>query len=134
MFSISLIFVKFHPLFAAACSSVKDVGGGNFFFLPPWWEYAKKVTVDGLGQCVPNFSFPGDGWAIVLFAVDVLLRLAGFLAVISIIIAGISYMTSLGNPEKITSARKRIVNSIIGLTIALIATAIVSFLGKHLGG
>jgi hypothetical protein len=38
-----------------------------------------------------------------------------------------------GSADKITAARKRIVNSLIGLAIALVAIAVVSFIGNSLG-
>jgi type IV secretory pathway VirB2 component (pilin) len=61
------------------------------------------------------------------------LRLAGIVAVISIILAGIGYITAAGNAEKITSSRKRIVNSVLGLAIVFVAAAVVSFIGNSLG-
>jgi ABC-type polysaccharide transport system permease subunit len=44
------------------------------------------------------------------------------------------YMTTLGNSEKGVSARKRIVNSLIGLAIVLIAAGIVQAVGKAFKG
>jgi type IV secretory pathway VirB2 component (pilin) len=61
---------------------------------------------------------------------DILLFVAGIIAVISIIWAGFEYLTSMGNSDKGVSARKRIINSIIGLAIVLIATSIVTFIGS----
>lgn len=105
-----------------------------FFFLPPWYKYLALANPPKLGATcnVVNFVFPGDVWLIALAILDMLLRLAGFVAVVSIIIAGIGYMTSGGNPEKATSARRRIYNSLIGLGIALFATAVVAFLANRL--
>lgn len=81
----------------------------------------------------PHFVFPADIWLIGLAILDMLLRLAGFVAVISIIIAGVSYITATGEPDKAAAARRRLYNSLIGLAIALIATALVSFVGNSLG-
>jgi hypothetical protein len=69
-----------------------------------------------------------------LAVLDMLLRIGGFAAVISIIIAGVQYIMSTGSPEKGTSARKRLTNSLIGLAIILIATGLVSFIGNSIGG
>ena len=114
------------PLFAAPCAKP------FFFFIPPWWQYL--TTTDTSLGCKITFDPPGDIWLVGLAVLDMLLRLAGFIAVISIIIAGVSQLFSGGNPEKAASARKRLYNSLIGLAIALIATAFVTFLGRSLGG
>ena len=129
MITAGLINLSF--VFAAAGDKCTP-GGGGFFFFPPWWEYLGG-KIDNIGQCAPIFVPPGDFFAVGLAILDMLLRVAGFIAVVSIIVAGIEYMTASGNPEKITNARKRVVNSLVGLGIALIATATVSFVGRQFG-
>ena len=106
----------------------------QFFFLPPWWEFL-DIQIDPVtGVCGPAFDFPGDIWLVGLAVLDMLLRIGGFLAVISIIIAGVQYITSGGSIERGASARKRIINSIIGLAIVLVASAAVRFIGNQIGG
>jgi len=134
MFGLYALAIKLNILTFAACSSIKDVKGGSFFGLPPWWEYVGKVKVDGLGQCMPDYSFPGDVMSIGLAAIDILLTLAGFLAVFAVIMAGIRYIIATGNPEKIRSARRGLTNALIGLVIALIAISLVKFIGTRVGG
>lgn len=54
----------------------------------------------------------------------------GLIAAISflmIVIGGFRYVISIGDPQKITTARKTITYSVIGLIISLSALAIVSF-------
>ena len=110
-----------HPLFAAASCS------HSFFFLPSWWEYLSTKA-----NCDVVFNPPGDIWLVGLAIIDMLLRLAGFLAVVSIIIAGFQMQFAGGNPEKAATARRRVLNSVYGLIIALIATAIVTYIGNRL--
>jgi hypothetical protein len=112
--------------FAAASCSHK------FFFFPDWWEYLSPAPTPP--DCSLNFTFPGDIWLVGLAVLDILIRLAGFLAVISIIIAGAQLLLSEGSPEKATSARNRLLNSLIGLAIAAGAVALVTFLGNQIGG
>ena len=107
-----------------------DIQGHSFFFLPPWWEYLKG-TVDPIGKCVPDINFPHGILPIGLAILDMLIRISGLIAVVSIIIAGISYITASGNPEKTASARRRIYNSLIGLGIVFIAAGLVAFLGNQ---
>ncbi|MBX4197653.1 pilin [Candidatus Saccharibacteria bacterium] len=126
---LAILFVKMAPFFfAAACTPAKT----RFLFLPPWWEYLKGGTTDALGQCAPNFTFPGDIWSVGLAILDMLLRIAGFVAVISIIVAGFQHQFTMGDPQKAAAARRRIYNSLIGLAIALVATALVTFIGNQL--
>jgi hypothetical protein len=120
-----LLFAKLPYVFAAA-----PCAPHSFFFLPPWWEYL-KLSTDAIGECSPVFTFPNDVWLVGLAVLDMLLRLAGFAAVISIMIAGTQHLFTGGNPDKAASARRRLYNSLIGLAIALIATAVVTFLGNQ---
>jgi hypothetical protein len=104
----------------------------SFFFLPSWWKYLPHQPTPP--NCDITFNFPDDIWAVGLAILEMLLRVGGFLAVISIIVAGIQYIMASGEPEKGSSARKRLTNSLIGLAIILIAATFVSFVGNSLGG
>jgi hypothetical protein len=124
--------------FGTACLKyqVQDLNKNNFFFLDHWWKYL-KLQQDALGNCVPTvdiWNHPNDLWLIGLAVLDSLLKIAGFVAVISIIIAGAQLITAEGSPDKAVNARNRLVNSLVGVAIAVSATAFVSFLGNSLGG
>ena len=56
----------------------------------------------------------------------------GVIAVIVIIVGGVSYMTSQGDPSKITKGKKTMITGIVGLLITLLAFAIVNFVLKAL--
>ena len=51
----------------------------------------------------------------------------GAIALIIIIIAGIKFMTSQGNPDNLTKARNTIVYAAVGLAVSLGALTIVTF-------
>lgn len=135
---IKFAFIFQLPFFAKigdACS-LPDGNTNAFFFFPHWWKYLRG-EIGPLGNCTPAIDLtkhPTDIWLIGLVVLDMLLRLAGFLAVVSIIIAGARLITAEGNPEKGVAARNRLTNSLIGLAIAVSATALVGFLGHELGG
>jgi hypothetical protein len=113
---------------AAGCSH-------TFFFLPSWWEFLPPGQQPKLPTCaIPSFDFPNDLILVGLAVLDMLLRIGGFAAVISLIIAGVQYITSGGSTDKGVAARKRVTNSLIGLAIVLIAAATVQFIGKAVGG
>ncbi|MFA4846220.1 MAG: pilin [Patescibacteria group bacterium] len=61
--------------------------------------------------------------------IQILVTVAGLLAVIFFVVGGIGYITSSGNPEKLDSSKKTLVYSAIGLAItigAFVLTNIVS--------
>ncbi len=58
----------------------------------------------------------------------------GIIAVIMIILGGISYATSQGDPAKVKKGKDTILYGIIGLVVALLAYAIVNFVLGALNG
>lgn len=58
---------------------------------------------------------------------NVLLFIIGAISVIMIIVGGIKYTTSAGDASKIKSAKDTIMYSVVGVVLALLAYAIVSF-------
>lgn len=111
--------------FSAACD------GGSFLGLPKWYKY-----LDGEGSgvdCSPTLSGIGDIWLIVMAIIEILLRVAAIVAVVYVVIGGFKFITSRGNPDKINSARNTLQDGLIGLIIAVIATAVVSFIARSIG-
>lgn len=100
-----------------------------FLGLPSWHEYLQHDA-----QCqISDFSVPDDLVLVALAVVDILLRVAGIVAVLFVIIGGIQYVTSQGNPDEATKARNTIINALLGLALAMIAVGAVSFIGRRLG-
>lgn len=114
--------------FAAACAEKL------FFGLPVWYRYLNDGTrmaeVNGRCEFVDGFSFPGDLALVGLGVLDIVLRLAGLVAVGFVVWGGIQFITSQGDPEGVKQARQTIINALIGLVIALLATAAVAFIGS----
>lgn len=110
--------------FAASCAS------NGIPLLPPWYKYIDgRETSTG---CELNFVFPDDIGAILLAVVEILLRVGAFVAIGYVIYGGFMYMTSQGEPDKAKNAQQTIINAVIGLVIAIIATGVVSFIGGQL--
>lgn len=59
--------------------------------------------------------------------INLLLLVLGMIAVIAIIIGGIRYTTSNGDPGQTKAAKDTILYAVIGLIVAILAYAIVSF-------
>lgn len=62
----------------------------------------------------------------------ILLAVGIGLAVILLIVGGIKYMTSQGDPEKAKSARAMIINALIGVAIMLIALFLIGLVQNFL--
>lgn len=62
-----------------------------------------------------------------LEVVDVLLLGITIVAVIMLIVGGLKYMTSTGEPAKTTSARNTIIYALVGIVVAVFARVIVLF-------
>lgn len=60
-------------------------------------------------------------------AVNVVLSVLGIVTVLMIVLGGVNYTTSQGDPGKTKKAKDTIVFGIIGLIIAMLAFAIVNF-------
>ena len=97
--------------------------------IPTWYEY---VPLDA--ECkIPSNQ---DGTIVILIIMgifDMVLFLAGFIAVIIVIVGGYKLLTSNGEPQKIAGARTTIINALVGLAIAFIASQIVGFIAGRLG-
>lgn len=78
-------------------------------------------------------NLPETGKRVFQLSLDLLFYFAAILAIISIVISGIQWITSVGDPSKIASAKKRLLYSIIGLVVVagafLIVKVILSILG-----
>ena len=105
---------------SSSCSS-------GILTLPPWY---KGLTKPGEGCTLKSPSEVTGGvgayiWIIALNIIDILFQLVGYAAVIFIIIGGYFYMTSNGDPNRSARGRTTITNAVIGIAIAIGASAIV---------
>lgn len=114
--------------FVNNCDPAK--GSKKFFGFPHWYEYLAGHE-DAFRKCIPTFDWnhPESLWGIGLALIEILLRVVALVAVGFIIYAGFQYMTSNGEPERTKNAKDTILNALIGLVIAIIASTIVSFIG-----
>lgn len=113
--------------YAAACT-----GNETFFGLPAWY---RGLVESGDGGCKIKDINPNGGlkpeqfvWTVVANLIDAAFRIVGVGAIGFIIYAGFQYMLATGDPGKIASAKKSLINAIIGLVIAVLASAIVNLI------
>jgi len=86
-------------------------------------------VIVGGETAIPRFI-----WTIVLNALDILLRIAGILAVVMILFSAFKYVTNGGNESKIAAAKTSLMQAVIGLLIAVAAATIVGFVIAGLTG
>lgn len=114
-------------LFAAACTPPSS----GFFGIPTWYKYLPgEDVIDGIsGQisCTPKLNSLSDVWLIGAAVIDILLRIAALMAIGYIVVAGINYIRSQGQPDQTAKAQRTLVNAVVGLVIAIIATVMVNF-------
>jgi Type IV secretion system pilin len=127
---MTLEFIKF---FSAVGEKCNPGGGGGFLGFPTWYkylggvkEYANPLQEQG-EKCVPKMSGINDTWLVALAITDILLRIAIIAAIIFVLIGGFKYITSRANPDKTAAAKNTIVDGLVGVVIAVVATAVLSF-------
>ena len=87
--------------------------------------------LDGAGQT--GTSGGQDVNSLIQTVVNVMFFILGAVAVIMIIWSGIRYVTSAGNQTAVVSAKNTLIYAVVGLVVALLAYAIVSFVIEALG-
>jgi hypothetical protein len=75
-----------------------------------------------------NSDIPG----VLLAIIDDLLRIAGLVALGFVFVGAFQFVASRGNSEKTAQAQSTIINALTGLAVAVVAVALVSFLGNTL--
>lgn len=66
--------------------------------------------------------------------VNIIIGLLGVVAVITIILGGVQYMTANGEPTKIKKAKDIILYGVIGLVVVILSAAVVNFVILKVGG
>ena len=98
------------------------VGGSVTYLI--WNEVIGKNTT-GIPQNDP-------GAMIGLILDGFIYPVAGSLALVMIIVGGINYSTSMGDPGKVAKAKNTILYAIVGLVVVIFAFAITSFLNQEI--
>ncbi len=70
---------------------------------------------------------PGTLEGSITVILNSIILVAGLVAVIFVVIGGINYMTSAGDPGKVKKAKDTILYAVIGLVVCALAFAIVNF-------
>lgn len=123
----------------AAIATGCNKSSAFFLRFPTWYEYLDVGSKDG-DKCAVigpldsegSLNWPAVASRVALAIVDILIRIAGIVALVGIIYGGFRYILSQGEPDNIKHAQGTIIAALIGLVIALLSTAIISFIGGAL--
>jgi ABC-type Fe3+ transport system permease subunit len=105
---------------------------GNFFGFPTWYTYLHRTADPNNGLCTVQINGLNDVWLIVAAVIEIMLRVAALVAIAFVIYAGFTYVTSQGEPEPTGKAKNTLVNAVVGLAIAILSAAIVSFIARSI--
>lgn len=142
---------------AQSSAAISKQCGGDFFGLVPWYNYlgpefsysASSVSKglhnppdqDCTVKCFNIFTQSqandcgvthSDIPYVLLAIVDDLLRVAGIVAVVFVIVGAFNYVGSQGNPDSTAKAQNTITGALIGMALAIVSVAFISYLGSRL--
>lgn len=96
--------------------------------LPILYKFASDISPIDPGS-LPQ----GDANSSLLKTIlQIVFGIIGAIALLMIVISGLRYVISGGNPDRISKAKDGIIFALIGLMVALTAEAIVSYVVKNL--
>lgn len=135
--TLLVVFTMLQGFLLGFTSTVYAVEGGDqcgkrtlLGVIPAWDKYLDHTDVEG--RCTPVLKGMESALPIGIAIIETFIRLAGFVAVVMIIIGSFKFITSQGNSDAAAAARKTVINSLIGLVIVIISTTAVSFIGNSL--
>lgn len=82
---------------------------------------------------IPSGGFETSGTGILKWAIDILFVVAIGLALLYLVLGGIRWITSGGDPKAIEGARRQIIYAIIGLFVVFLAAFIINAIGGFVG-
>ena len=104
---------------------------GVSLMLTPVLALAQFTQPSGAGSGLQDtFGGATNITQLILSIVNILLALAGLIAVLILIIGGFRYVTSFGNEEAVDKAKKMILNAIIGIVVIILSFVIVRIISN----
>lgn len=96
-----------------------------------WADQVGMGAGDGeVGEAFGQDADPTDVRVVAGQVIKIFLGFLGFIFFILVLWAGFKWMTSLGNTEKVSEAKRQLSAAIIGLTICLMSYGIASYITR----
>ncbi len=99
----------------------------------PWYSGLCKMDGANKTNDIELTTPQESGTKIALNILNIIMVLAGYVAVAYVMWGGFNYLTATGDSGKTASAKRTITNALIGLLISLSAVAIIYFIGGVYG-
>ena len=119
-----IVAVLISPALMPATAGAVDVFSRNVCDRPDDAGNKSVVCKDNQGKS-QNPLFGRNG--ILTSVIEILSTIVGIVAVITIILAGLKFITSGSNPQDVNNARERIIYAVVALVLAISAQALVQF-------
>jgi len=127
-------------VFLSMCLSLApagvDLNTSNQAKAATWWDTVNKGGLNEVGNTAYGQTNPADERndirVMIARVIRIILELLGIISLVIIIYAGFRWMTAGGNEENVESAKKQLINGIIGLVIILVAFSIATFVLNRL--
>ncbi|MFZ2969700.1 MAG: hypothetical protein WA063_00980 [Minisyncoccia bacterium] len=116
----------------AKTSKFKNISACSVLFLLSMFTLASNVNAAVTTYRITNPIATSDFAKIVANFLKWILGVAGSIALIMLIVGGIMYMTSAGDQQKATSAKKMIMITLAGLMLVLLSYSILVVLDRIL--
>ena len=101
-----------------------------FFVFASLLCLAKFALADGI---TPPAGIPDNFATLLTNIANAVATLIASISVIMIIVSGMMYLTSAGNPQRMQTAKTAFIYAIIGIVIGLSADALVAFIKTTIG-
>lgn len=108
-------------------TSTEEACNASFFMMPAWYNGMASGD-DCEFQPIDN-DIAKTGAKIGANILQAALVLVAYVTIFFLIRGGFAYMTSTGSPDGMASAKKTIMNALIGMVIAILAASIVNAIG-----
>ena len=126
------IATKRDDTYKVKCSAV-DSGDGNHTYVTFYAKTSADCAQAASLASDPDSCTGDDLNTIIRNIINAIIFAIGMVAVVMIIIGGVNYATSQGDPGKVKKGKDTIMYGIIGLVVAVLAFAIVNFVIGALG-
>lgn len=91
-----------------------------------------RAGLELVGWLFPGTRFDSGFEGLIVFIIQILLYLAGAIAVLFVIIGGFQYIMSAGNAETAAKGKKTVINAIIGIVLIILSYLIISVIVNEL--
>jgi len=108
---------------------LKTFGIGSLLYLP---FVARAGLLTGVACPTSIACNSGDLPALIVGITNLILAVAGAIAVLFVIIGGFQYITSAGNEERAEAGKRTLQNAIIGVVVIVLSFVIIAVVSNEL--